>query len=45
LLYKTPWQGDSKINIQNHKGKAKADQLRQVLLAIEKLDVSRGRKK
>ena len=22
-IYKTPWQGDPRINIQNHKGKAK----------------------
>ena len=23
-IYKTPWQGDPRINIQNYKGKAKA---------------------
>jgi len=44
-VYKTPWQGDPRINIQNHKGKAKAYQVKQVLLAIEKLEVSRGIKK
>ena len=44
-IYKTPWQGDPRINIQNHKGKAKAYQVKQVLLAIEKLEVSRGLKK
>jgi hypothetical protein len=38
-VYKTPWQGDPRINIQNHKGKAKAYQVKQVLLAIEKLEV------
>jgi len=38
-VYKTPWQGDLRINIQNHKGKAKAYQVKQVLLAIEKLEV------
>ncbi len=37
-IYKTPWQGDSRINIQNHKGKAKAYQVKQVLMAIEKLE-------
>ena len=37
-IYKTPWQGDPRINIQNHKGKAKAYQVKQVLLAIEKLE-------
>jgi hypothetical protein len=43
-IYKTPWQGDPRINIQNHKGKAKAYQFKQVLLAIEKLEVSHGHK-
>ena len=38
-IYKTPWQGDPRINIQNHKGKAKAYQVKQVLMAIEKLEV------
>ena len=38
-IYKTPWQGDPRINIQNHKGKAKAYQIKQVLLAIERLEV------
>lgn len=36
-IFKTPWLGDPRINIQNDKGKAKAYQVRQVLLAIEKL--------
>jgi hypothetical protein len=30
-------QGDPRINIQNDKGKAKAYQVRQVLMAIDKL--------
>jgi hypothetical protein len=37
-IYKTPWQGDPRINIQNGKGKAKAYQVRQVLKAIERLN-------
>lgn len=37
-IYKTPWAGDPRINIQDDKGKAKAYQVRQVLLAIEKLE-------
>lgn len=41
-VYKTPWQGDPRINIQNIKGKAKPYQVKQVLLAIEKLEVSDG---
>jgi hypothetical protein len=30
-VYRTPWQGDPRVNIQNAKGKAKAYQVRQVL--------------
>ena len=41
-IYKTPWAGDPRINIQNHKGKAKPYQVKQVLLAIEKYEVSHG---
>ncbi|HKT27957.1 hypothetical protein [Dyella sp.] len=36
-VYKTPWAGDPRINIQNAGGKAKAYQVKQVLLAIGKL--------
>jgi hypothetical protein len=36
-MYKTPWQGDSRINIQNDHGNAKAYQVKQILQAIEKL--------
>ncbi len=36
-VYKTPWQGDPRVNIQNAKGKAKAYQVKQVLKAIERL--------
>jgi len=44
-VYKTPWQGDPRINIQNDKGKAKSYQVKQVLLALEKLEVNHGIKK
>ena len=44
-IYKTPWQGDPRINIQNHKGKAKAYQVKQVLLALEKLEIKHGTNK
>ena len=37
-VYKTPWQGDPRVNIQNDKGMAKAYQVRQVLKAIERLE-------
>lgn len=35
-MFKTPWPGDPRVNIQNDKGKAKAHQVRQVLAAIDK---------
>ncbi len=38
-IYRTPWPGDPRVNIQNHKGKAKAYQVKQVLRAIELLEV------
>ena len=41
-IYRTPWAGDPRINIQNHKGKAKAYQVRQVLMAIDKLESENG---
>ena len=44
-IYKTPWQGDPRINIQNHKGKAKTYQVKQVLLALEKLEIKYGTNK
>jgi hypothetical protein len=36
-VFKTPWLGDPRVTIQNDKGKAKAYQVRQVLLAVAKL--------
>jgi hypothetical protein len=44
-IYKTPWQGDPRVNIQNSKGKAKAYQVKQVLKAIERLEVENAIKK
>jgi hypothetical protein len=41
-IFKTPWVGDPRINIQDDKGKAKAYQVRQVLLAIDKLESMRN---
>jgi len=37
-IYKTPWLGDPRVNIQNDKGMAKTYQVRQVLKAIERLE-------
>lgn len=41
-IYKTPWQGDPRVNIQNDKGKAKEYQVRQVLKAIARLEEKHG---
>jgi hypothetical protein len=37
-VYKTPWAGDPRVNIQNKNGKAKPYQVKQILSAIEKLE-------
>ena len=37
-VYRTPWPGDPRVNIQNDKGKAKPYQVRQVVKTIEKLE-------
>ncbi len=37
-VYKTPWVGDPRVNVQNEKGMAKTYQVRQVLKAIERLE-------
>lgn len=37
-IFKTPWPGDPRVNIQNAKGRAKPYQVRQVLKAIDKLE-------
>lgn len=44
-IYKTPWQGDPRVNIQNDKGYAKAYQVKQVLAAIMRLEVDYGQNK
>ena len=36
-IYRMPWAGDPRVNIQNAKGMAKAYQVKQVLRAIERL--------
>ena len=37
-VYRMPWAGDPRVNIQSRKGMAKPYQVRQVLKAIEKLE-------
>jgi hypothetical protein len=44
-IYRTPWPGDPRVTIQNNKGKAKAYQVKQVLMAIERLEVKHETKK
>jgi hypothetical protein len=44
-VYKTPWPGEPRVNIQNGGGMAKAYQVKQVLKAVERLEVERGKGK
>ena len=37
-LYRTPWPGDPRVNIQDARGQAKAYQVRQVLAAIDRME-------
>lgn len=36
-VFKTPWPGDPRVNIQDFRGTAKPYQVRQVLAAIDRL--------
>ena len=38
-IYKTPWRGDPRVNIQEKDGKGKAYQVRQVIKALRRLEV------
>ncbi|GAB3711019.1 toxin HicA [Nocardiopsis nanhaiensis] len=40
-VYRIPWPGDPRVNIQNDHGQAKAYQVRQVLAAIAQLKEER----
>jgi len=44
-VYKTPWIGDPRVNVQNYKGRAKTYQVKQVLRAIERIEVEHDTKK
>ena len=37
-VYKMPWAGDPRVNIQNDKGRAKTYQVKQVLRAIARME-------
>jgi len=41
-VFRTPWAGDPRVNIQNDSGKAKEYQVRQVLAAIARLEDVHG---
>ena len=36
-IYRTPWQGDPRLNIQNARGMAKPYQVRQAIRSLRKL--------
>lgn len=38
MVFRTPWRGDPRVNIQSDRGTAKAYQVRQVLKAIDRLE-------
>lgn len=38
-IFKMPWQGDPRINIQKVSGNAKAYQVKQVLAAVDKIKI------
>lgn len=42
-VYRMPWQGDPRVNIQNVRGEAKPYQVRQALAAIDKLQEEENR--
>jgi hypothetical protein len=41
-VYQTPWPGNPRVNIQNHGGLAKSYQVKQVLIAIAKMEAEHG---
>ena len=41
-IFRTPWAGDPRVNIQNDRGHAKEYQVRHVLQAISRLEEKNG---
>ena len=41
-VYKMPWIGDPRVNIQEKNGKGKAYQVRQVIKALKRLEMEHG---
>lgn len=44
-VFRTPWPGAPRVNLQNRKGMAKPYQVRQVLEAIERITAAKSKKK
>jgi len=42
FIFKTPWKGEPRINIQNKNGQVKPYQVRQIITAIDKLTGERN---
>ncbi|WP_167145186.1 toxin HicA [Actinomyces sp. ZJ308] len=40
-VFKTPWPGDPRVNIQNDHGQAKPYQVKQVLTAVQKKEAEK----
>ena len=38
VIFRTPWPGDPRVNIQNDRGNAKAYQVRQVMKAVDRME-------
>jgi hypothetical protein len=43
-IYKTPWQSDPRVNIQEKNGKGKTYQVKQVIKALKRLEIQSGNK-
>ena len=43
-IYKMPWRGDPRVNIQEENGKGKTYQVRQIIKALKRLGVQSGNK-
>jgi hypothetical protein len=41
VVFKMPWAGDPRINLQNDNGEAKAYQVRQLMAAVDKLEATK----
>ncbi len=44
-VYKTPWIGDPRINIQSQNGREKSYQVRQVIKALKRLEAGKWQRR